>query len=83
MCLGIPMRVESIPDDRQAAGPPRWAMVELGGVRYRANLDLLGEVTVGDYVLVHAGFALQKVAPEEAEETLELIRAVLAAEDET
>jgi hydrogenase expression/formation protein HypC len=46
------------------------AMVSVGGVNYRASLQLLDDVAVGDYILLHTGFAIQKIGPEEAEETL-------------
>ncbi len=62
MCLSIPARVDSIEDDM--------AMVSVGGVNYRASLQLLDDVAVGDYILLHTGFAIQKIGPEEAEETL-------------
>lgn len=64
MCLSIPARVDSIEDDM--------AMVSVGGVNYRASLQLLDDVAVGDYILLHTGFAIQKISPEEAEETLRL-----------
>lgn len=52
-------------------------IVEVDGVRCKANLRLLPQVEVGEYVLVHAGFAIQKVDPQATRETLELIRKVI------
>ena len=66
MCLGVPARIESIIDNE--------AKVVMGGIELRASLDLLDNVKVGDFVLVHAGFAIQKVDEEEARITLELLK---------
>ena len=66
MCLAVPMKVIEVKD--------REATVELGGVRREANLQLLKEVKKGDYVLVHAGFVIQKLDKKEAEITLSLFK---------
>jgi hydrogenase expression/formation protein HypC len=66
MCLAIPMRVVEIDGFK--------AVAEVDGVRREARLDLLPEVAVGDYVLVHAGLAIATVDPEDAEETLTFLR---------
>ena len=66
MCLAVPARVISIDD--------QLASVEVQGVRRAASLMLLPEAAVGDYVLVHAGFAMQIVDHEEAER-IEALRA--------
>ncbi len=65
MCLSIPAKIESIKGE--------YAMVSFGGNRYRAGLQLLDDVGVGYYILLHAGFAIQKLDREEADETLRLI----------
>lgn len=65
MCLAIPARVEQILD-------PENAIVDFGGVRKPISLALVDDVAVGDYVIVHVGFALQKLDIEEAERTLAL-----------
>jgi hydrogenase expression/formation protein HypC len=65
MCLAVPMRVVSI--DRPHA------VVEQSGARRTINVGLIDEVGVGDYVLVHAGYAITRVDEEEARCTLELI----------
>ena len=64
MCLAVPATVLSIDGQK--------GTVELSGVRYQANLTLLEDVRVGDIVLLHAGFAIQKLDPEAAAETLAL-----------
>jgi hydrogenase expression/formation protein HypC len=66
MCLSIPARIVELQDET--------ATVSVGGNRYTAGLQMLDDVDVGDYVLLHAGFAIQKISPEEAEQTLELLR---------
>jgi hydrogenase expression/formation protein HypC len=65
MCLAIPARVEEIGDDDSA-------IVDFGGVRKSISLALVEDVAVGDYVIVHVGFALQKLDAEEASATLAL-----------
>lgn len=71
MCLAVPMRIAEI-----AHGT---AICEVDGVRREASLMMLEDVTVGDYVLIHAGFALEKVDPVEAQKTLDIFREVLNA----
>jgi hydrogenase expression/formation protein HypC len=65
MCLAIPARVEEMTGADTA-------IVNLGGVRKEISLALVEDVTVGDYVIVHVGYALQKLDPEEAERTLQM-----------
>ena len=65
MCLAIPARVEQIGDDETA-------IVDFGGVRKSISLALVDSVAVGDYVIVHVGFALQKLDEDEARATLAL-----------
>lgn len=63
MCLAIPaLVVELLPNDM--------ARIDLDGVRKDISLSLVEDVAVGDYVIVHVGFALQRLDPEEAAETL-------------
>ncbi|MDT8419833.1 MAG: HypC/HybG/HupF family hydrogenase formation chaperone [Desulfuromonadales bacterium] len=71
MCLAVPMQVAEI-----LAGI---AVCEVDGVRREASLMMLDDVEVGDYVLIHAGFAIEKIDPVEAEKTLEIFRQVLDA----
>ncbi len=65
MCLALPARVIAIDGEL--------ATVELGGVRKEISLALVEGVQVEDYVLVHVGYALARVSPEEAERTLALL----------
>lgn len=65
MCLAIPARVAELLDNDGA-------VVELGGVRKEISLALVDGVEVGDYVIVHVGYALNRLDPEEAEKTLQL-----------
>ena len=71
MCLGIPGRVTEIRDD----GTLPMGMVDFGGVRREVCLAYLtDEVAVGDYVIVHVGFAISKVDEEEARRTFEVLK---------
>jgi len=63
MCLAIPGRIVKIEGEH--------AIVDYGGVSRKANISLV-DVNVGDYVIVHAGFAIQKLNEKEAEETIKL-----------
>jgi hydrogenase expression/formation protein HypC len=71
MCLAIPGRVVELVDDAN-----RIAKVEVGGVRRNVNLGLLADVPIqlGDYVLIHVGFAMSKIDEREATETLRLLQ---------
>ena len=70
MCLGIPGRIVEMRDD---AGLPM-GMVDFGGVRREACLAYVSdEVTVGDYVIVHVGFAISRVDEEEARRTYRVL----------
>ena len=72
MCLAIPARVvELLGDDK--------ATVDLGGVRKDISLALVDDVAVGDYVILHVGYALNKLDAEEAERTLALFAEMGAA----
>ena len=77
MCLAIPGRVVEIVDE--AGGV---AKVEVGGVRRNVNIALLDAVGVGDYVLIHVGFALSRVDEREAVETLRLLEELGSYQDE-
>lgn len=77
MCLAIPGRIVEIVDE--AGGI---AKVEVGGVRRNVNVALLDAVRVGDYVLIHVGFALSKVDEHEATKTLRLLEELGAYQDE-
>lgn len=66
MCLALPMRITAVADDGTAT-------LALEGLEQRASLALLPDAAVGDYVLVHAGYALSVLTEDEAEETLTLL----------
>ncbi|WP_042701865.1 HypC/HybG/HupF family hydrogenase formation chaperone [Azospirillum sp. B506] len=75
MCLAVPALVTALlPDDR--------ATVSLGGVTSTCSLELVEGVTVGDYVIVHVGYALSRLDAEEAERTLALLAEVAQVETE-
>ena len=65
MCLGIPMKLIKIDGDEGIA--------EAGGLRKNVNLSFMRNVKVGDYILIHAGFAIEKVKEEEARKTLKAL----------
>lgn len=66
MCLAIPMKVLKIDGDE--------GVVASGALKRKANFMLLKGVKAGDYILLHAGFAIEKVKPESAEETLKMLK---------
>ncbi len=74
MCLGVPVRIISLGD------APR-GEVEIEGVRREVDLSLVPEAVVGDYVLLHAGFAIQRIDEAEAEKTLRLLEEMFEAEN--
>lgn len=73
MCLALPVKVIEL-------GAGDTAIVDLGGVRKEISLALLDEVNVGDYVILHVGYALSKLDPEEAAKTLALFAAINESE---
>jgi hydrogenase expression/formation protein HypC len=72
MCLAIPVQVIALHDDETAT-------VDLGGVHKAVSIALLDEISVGDFVILHAGFALTRLDPDEAERTLALVAELEAA----
>jgi hydrogenase expression/formation protein HypC len=78
MCLAIPGKVLEIESNVQ----PVMAKVSFGGIQKRICLEWLPEAKVGDYVLVHVGFAISKMDEEEALETLKLLDEIEGAYDE-
>ena len=66
MCLAIPMSVKEINGDM--------GVVESQGVRRDVGLMLMEDIKIGDWVLIHAGFAISKLNEQEAEETMDLLR---------
>jgi hydrogenase expression/formation protein HypC len=65
MCLAVPVRVVSVL-------PNQWVEIEVGGIHSRISVALIDGVAVGDYVIVHAGFAISRLDVEEAEKSLAL-----------
>lgn len=77
MCLGVPGKIVTI---YQQAGL-RMAKVDFGGVYREACIETLPEVKEGDYIIVHAGFALNRLSEAEALETLQLLREMGALDE--
>ena len=79
MCLAIPGKIVEIVDEED-----QLAKVEVGGVKRTINIGMLdrGEVRVGDYVLIHVGFAMSKIDEKEAEQTLRLLEEMGSYEEE-
>ena len=73
MCVAIPVLVRSIVGDE--------AEVEIGGISRRISIILTPEVRVGDYVLLHTGYAINVIDEEEAEETLRLFEEMAYMEE--
>ncbi len=68
MCLAVPARVTEIEGNT--------ATIDIMGNVRSADITLLDNVTIGDYVLVHAGFGIQKLDPSDAEETLQIFKSL-------
>lgn len=69
MCLAVPGKILST----EQIGESRLGKVQFGGITREAYLDLVPEAQVGDYVVVHVGFAISRVDEEEAQRTLEML----------
>ncbi len=69
MCLGVPMQVKTIENEV--------AICEIDDVQREASLMMLDDVKIGDYVLIHAGFAIEKIDDDEAQLTLKALREAL------
>ena len=78
MCLAIPGRILEI----QEQGWTRTARVQFGGIVRQVSLDFVPEAGLGDYVMVHVGFAISRVDAEEAERTYQLLQEMGALEAE-
>jgi hydrogenase expression/formation protein HypC len=74
MCLAIPAQVVEIDGEQ--------GIIDMGGVRKEISLALVDDVAVGDYVIVHVGYALNKLDPEEAAKTLAMFAEMGAADPE-
>jgi hydrogenase expression/formation protein HypC len=69
MCLAIPGEIVEISD--------RYATVDFGGTKSKVNITFIPDLETGDYVIVHVGYAIQRMSKEEAEESLRLINEML------
>ncbi|MCM8808431.1 MAG: HypC/HybG/HupF family hydrogenase formation chaperone [Candidatus Omnitrophica bacterium] len=69
MCLAIPMKVESVKGD--------FAVVSVGKIKKNVNISLLKNVKKGEYLIVHAGFAIEKLDEKEAKKTLEFLKEII------
>lgn len=69
MCLGIPAKVTEIDNSKQGK-------VDYLGTKVKTNFALLEDVKIGDWVIIHAGFAISKLEEKEAQETLAMLREI-------
>lgn len=74
MCLGIPAKVIEVNESKQGK-------VDYLGTKIKTNFSLLEDIQLGDWVIVHAGFAISVLNEEEAQETLSLLREMAAAQE--
>ena len=73
MCLAVPLKIVSL------EGDGKHAVGEVAGLTQKVRVDFLPGITVGDYVMVHAGFAIEKLTPEQAAENLACIEEAIHA----
>ena len=73
MCLAIPSKIVAIND--------QMAVIDVAGVTRQASLLLLEDAAIGDYVIVHAGFAIEKIDEQAAHESIALLREAVALAD--
>ncbi len=78
MCLAIPGKILDIQEQQEM----RSARVQFGGIVRQVSLDFVPEATVGDYVMVHVGFAISRVDPFEADRTYKLLHEMGLLEEE-
>jgi hydrogenase expression/formation protein HypC len=78
MCLGVPGKVIGVFENEGL----KMGTVDFGGVQREACLEYVPETQVGDYVIIHVGFAISQVSEEEAQETLAMIREIADLETE-
>lgn len=74
MCLSIPAKIISVDGDT--------AEVSSGGALFRAGIQLIEDPVPGEYILLHAGFAIQKISEKEACDVIDILRQMNAAENE-
>lgn len=73
MCLGIPAKVVQIDETKHGK-------VDYLGTRVKTNLSLIEDIKIGEWVIIHAGFAISKLDEDEAQETLQLLREISQAD---
>ena len=76
MCLAVPMKISSLMNNMMG-------VVNLDGAEFEADLSLVEAPKIGDYVIVHAGYAIEKLDEKEADERLVLFRQLADAEDKS
>ena len=72
MCLAVPGKVVKLEDHK--------ALIDFGGAKRRVNVSMLEDVAIGEYVIVHVGYAIQKLSEKEARESIELWEEILGEE---
>ena len=75
MCLGVPGKIIEIYEKQGL----QMAQVDFSGVKREACIEYVPEAKIGDYAIIHVGFAISLLSEEEAQETLDLLRQVIAA----
>jgi len=78
MCLGVPGKIVEIYD----SGDLRMGKIDFGGVTREACLDFVPEAQLGDYTIIHVGFAISLLSEKEAQQTLDLLREISNVEEE-
>ncbi|MDX1616061.1 MAG: HypC/HybG/HupF family hydrogenase formation chaperone [Candidatus Promineifilaceae bacterium] len=78
MCLGVPGKIVEIYE----RGGLRMGQIDFGGVKREACLAYVPEAEVGEYTVIHVGFAISRLSEEEAQETLALLREIASVEEE-
>ena len=76
MCIAAPAKVSQIDREKNKV------VADFGGVKQEAKLNLLQDIKIGDYILIHAGYAIEKLSEEAAKESLEAWDELLAVLDE-
>jgi len=76
MCLGIPVKVIEVIDSQMGK-------VDYQGTKIKASFALVQDIKVGDWVILHAGYAISKLDEQEARETLQLFKEIVQAEQQT
>ncbi|NQU30188.1 MAG: HypC/HybG/HupF family hydrogenase formation chaperone [Anaerolineae bacterium] len=78
MCLGVPGKIIEVTEKNGL----RMAQVDFGGIVREACLEYLPEANVGDYTVIHVGFAISLLSEEEAQASLEMLKEIIELEDE-